>query len=269
MANRKILVIAEGSEDKRFLKKLFEKYSSDAYQVFVYETDIYQFYDKFEETMASLSDEERNAQNILLSSRIGKLPSPAEKKKLKNVYSDVLLVFDFDPHAPQFSSEKILKLMHHFNDSTEYGRLYINYPMLESFKHLNHQAVNSCSWDTGFFSRQFNIDELRTHPYKSMVNSFWCRYWKKWPQESWNCVAAHHFKKLSMLTGIAISDIVERSSQHHVLTHQTMASFLAAQCKNVVQHQTGFVLNTAMFYFLDTYPKNTEAIFHLAESITV
>lgn len=269
MTSRKILVISEGSDDKKFLKKLFEKYSNDTYQIFVYETDIYQFYEKYEETMSSLSDEERTAPNILLSSNIGKLPSPFDKNKLKANYSDILLVFDFDPQATQFSSDKILTLMNHFNDSTEYGRLYINYPMLESFRHIDKQAVKSCSYDTDFFNRQFNVSELGAHQYKGMINSSWCRYWKTWSQEKWDCVIAHHLKKLSILTNITISDFDKRNSQYHVLTHQTMGAFLEAQCKSVSKHKTGFVLNTSMLFFLDTYPKNTISVFRYVESINI
>lgn len=61
-----------------------------------------------------------------------------EKAKLKNElytynklktggFLDVYLIFDFDFQAPQYSQEKVLKMVNFFNNETEQGKLYINY----------------------------------------------------------------------------------------------------------------------------------------------
>lgn len=51
-------------------------------------------------------------------------------------FSEIYLIFDFDCQAPQYDDEKLQIMLDFFDNETEHGKLYINYPMIESFKHF-------------------------------------------------------------------------------------------------------------------------------------
>ena len=58
------------------------------------------------------------------------------KKKFNINYSDIILIFDFDPQDDLFTSKKIEEMLEYFKESSDMGKLYINYPMVESFYHM-------------------------------------------------------------------------------------------------------------------------------------
>jgi hypothetical protein len=60
----------------------------------------------------------------------------------KNEVSEIYLFFDYDPHNSNANNEKIHKLLAFFCDETEKGKLYINYPMLEVFRH-NYKLIKA------------------------------------------------------------------------------------------------------------------------------
>lgn len=61
---------------------------------------------------------------------------------LEKDYTDTILVFDFEPHCDSPEFEKIGKMVEYFNDSSNMGKLYINYPMMQSYKHLKSLPDN-------------------------------------------------------------------------------------------------------------------------------
>ncbi len=60
-----------------------------------------------------------------------------------------------DPQDPIYDDNNLRRAMEHFTDSTTYGKLYLNYPMLESYKHLKEP------FDPEYISRRISIDYLR------------------------------------------------------------------------------------------------------------
>lgn len=265
MTKKKVLVIAEGPDDKTFISKLFKAYSINDCEIVEYETNIHQLYSSFDAVISDLADDDPTAQNILLSGR--KKLGEKDKEKLKGQYTDVLLVFDFDPHDHNYSKQKIIDMMNHFDDSTQYGRLYINYPMLESFRHINNSAVNSCRCDIDFFKRDFNADQLSRNRYKgTTISREGCSHWKSWSDKQWGCVIAHHLAKASFLTGQALTE-VKRGVQQDALKHGTMCLLLSKQCEQIESDRTGHVLNTSVLYFLDTYTNKLKSIVETAKKM--
>ena len=51
-------------------------------------------------------------------------------------------------------------MLEHFSDSTEYGKLYINYPMFEAYRHISKQSVLNNQLDEffliNFYKRSVN-----------------------------------------------------------------------------------------------------------------
>ena len=88
----------------------------------------------------------------------------AEKKKIfDHYYSDILLIFDLDPHVSLFSPSKITRMLEYFRESSDMGKLYINYPMVEAFYHMKSIP------DEAYNSYIATLDELKKKLYKTRV----------------------------------------------------------------------------------------------------
>ena len=155
----KILVLVEGAKtDVRLMQKLFEVYGiSERYEILSYNTNIYTLYrEMFSDGDPSSID---TLQNLKEHER------DAEKKKLfDNRYSDILLIFDLDPQDPQFSGDKITEMAEYFTESSDMGKLYINYPMVEAFYHMKSIP------DNDFDTYTSSMEELKSRHYKRRVN---------------------------------------------------------------------------------------------------
>ncbi|WP_018750150.1 hypothetical protein [Paenibacillus sanguinis] len=158
---KKILVLVEGERtDYKLMSKLIGLYPElDAkYQIVSYHTNIYVLYQEF-----FTSGEHQDNFDLLqvLKSR----ESDFQKKYIfDDRYTDILLIFDLDPHDPLFSEEKIKKMQNYFCESSDMGKLYLNYPMVESFYHMNSIP------DPEYNDRTVSMDELRSRSYKARVN---------------------------------------------------------------------------------------------------
>ena len=107
-----------------------------------------------------------NPEDLDLLGHLREHEADPEKKPIFNEkYSDILLVFDLDPQDPRFSAEKILEMSEFFVESTEMGKLYLNYPMVEAFYHMKSIP------DTDYNSYVATLAELEAKSYKSRVNA--------------------------------------------------------------------------------------------------
>jgi hypothetical protein len=101
---------------------------------------------------------------------------PAKKVIFDIHYSDILLVFDLDPQDPQFSADKVLEMMQFFVESSDMGKLYLNYPMVEAFYHMksipdkdyNNYTVSLCELAKGTYKKRVN-KENRNHNYSKFA----------------------------------------------------------------------------------------------------
>ncbi|MEN6314629.1 MAG: hypothetical protein ABFD25_10315 [Clostridiaceae bacterium] len=158
-SKRKILVLVEGARtDARLMEKLLAIYNIDAkYEIVSYGTNIYTLYgEMFAENDPSLID----LLQILKAREIDQ----GKKAIFDTSYSDILLIFDFDPHAPDFSSEKIRRMAEYFVESSDMGKLYLNYPMVEAFYHMSSIP------DKQYNNRFATLEELQAGTYKMRVN---------------------------------------------------------------------------------------------------
>lgn len=86
------------------------------------------------------------------------------KKKLKDYkssdFSEIYLFFDYDGHASNADDNKLLKMIEYFNNETEFGKIFISYPMVESLKYFSNTI--------DFQELKFEIKEGKN--YKKIVN---------------------------------------------------------------------------------------------------
>ncbi len=155
----KILVIVEGAKtDVRLMEHLLNVYGIDEKHMIVsYNTNIYSLYNEM--------FKEVDPENIDILQLMKEHENDPTKKEIFDAYySDILLIFDFDPHDSQFSMDKISKMMNFFVESSDMGKLYINYPMVEAFYHMKSIP------DEDYDSYRVLMDELKKKTYKKRVN---------------------------------------------------------------------------------------------------
>lgn len=155
----KILIIVEGAKtDVRLMEKLLTIYEfAERYEIVSYNTNIYTLYQElFAENDPAVFD--------LLQLLKEHEPDEQKKKLFDEVYSDILLIFDLDPQDPAYTPEKIKRMAQYFVESSDMGKLYLNYPMVEAFYHMG--SIPDPQFDTYCATLQ----ELCDGTYKQRVN---------------------------------------------------------------------------------------------------
>lgn len=234
----KILVLVEGEKtDYRLMNRLLQIYDiSDSHEIVSYNTNIYTLYNEMFrdgdpasiDILQNLKEHERD---------------PEKKKLFDERYSDILLIFDLDPQAPEFSAEKILEMSAFFVESSDMGKLYLNYPMVEAFYHMKDIP------DMDYNSYTASLDELRQHMYKQRVN-----------RENRN----HDYTKFAVTRAECNSVIKQNLEKAWLLTDTTHSindaeppdsgDILKAQLRNMEERQFISVLCTCVFYIVDYNP---------------
>lgn len=131
------LLIVEGKHEKDelflLLFKCFPELNININDIWVYGTNIYMLYDDIVREYGN--DWANEDLDIDLPFVISK-KEQSEKLCYRNDFTNILLVFDYERHDPKFSEEKITEMQRCFVNSTDMGKLYLNYPMVESYLHL-------------------------------------------------------------------------------------------------------------------------------------
>lgn len=135
--NKKVLLIVEGEKSEpRIFNKLQEEFNLE-FEIYCFGTNIYSLYKIMEE-----NDFNVNIKEILLELH------PEYADLLSNIFVYTYLIFDLDPHHAKKDDrrtveqvvgdniKKVKKMADYFVNETDptIGKLYINYPMLESYK---------------------------------------------------------------------------------------------------------------------------------------
>ena len=159
------LLIVEGKHEKNklfsLILKCFPEINIDIDDVWIYRTNIYQLYDNIVDKYGADWAEE----NIDID-----LPFVISKKQqrsplcYKEDFINIILVFDYERHDTYFSEKKILDMQKCFNDAADMGKLYINYPMIESYLHLRALPDNE------YYERKIPVSLKPGKKYKSLVD---------------------------------------------------------------------------------------------------
>lgn len=133
---RQSLFIVEGNHEKNelicLLLQIFPQIDIKEEDIIIYGTNIYMLYEDIVKEYTS----EWDAVDVDLAYIVSK-KKQLEKTLNKNDFNNIVLIFDYERHDPNFSEEKIVRLQRYFSDSTDVGKLYINYPMVEAYQHFD------------------------------------------------------------------------------------------------------------------------------------
>ena len=160
-------------------------------------------------------------------------------------YSDILLVFDLDPQDSRFSVEKITRMVSYFIESSDMGKLYLNYPMVEAFYHMNSIP------DPAYFSYVASLEELQAHKYKERVvaenrNHRFSKF--AVDRNECNTVIEQNIEKAWWMLNYAGKGDTEQLLPE-------AAEILSAQMRELTSAHRVFVLCTCIFYIPDYNPR--------------
>ena len=112
----------------------------------------------------------------------------------KNAFSAIYLIFDYEPHYQKYSDEAIKKLLKLFNNETELGKLYINYPMVEAYYHLESLP------DINYNTRTVNLNNFNGRSYKKQVNKCSCLKKNRITKKDLCYIIMHNYNKTKIIT---------------------------------------------------------------------
>lgn len=140
---RNILLIVEGAvaEVKLFKQVIncFPEIKLSPENILVYNTNLWVLND---ELSRDFGEKWYEAEDIEFREFLeAKFPDITGKK-----ITDIFLVFDYERQDHRFDAVKLENMLKFFNDSVENGQLYINYPMIEAYRHLNTKPLPDDSY---------------------------------------------------------------------------------------------------------------------------
>ena len=162
---RTLLVVEGKTEREELYKKLFHCFSEmniTDESIWIYGTNIYNLYADIESEYGEnwYEDHYNDVDLPWLLSYDKEDMEHCDRSDFKNIY----LIFDYERHDPRFDENKILRMQNYFNDATNNGQLYINYPMLESYKDLDELPV-----DKKYCEKRIPASLARGASYKNSV----------------------------------------------------------------------------------------------------
>ena len=186
--NRKILLIVEGedtevkilgSESHGLLSLIGTKC-----EIIPFKNPIYELYDAYKKgEYDDLVSYLRHEKGLKVDDNV----------LSKNAFSAIYLIFDFEPHYQKYSDEKIKELLNLFNNETELGKLYINYPMVESYYYLKSLP------DIEYNNRIINLLNFNGKKYKKEVNLNACIKKNKISPKQLCYIIMHNYNKAKFI----------------------------------------------------------------------
>lgn len=125
----KILFVFEGAKTEKQIAESFSKCFPDKRLIVhcAYCTTIYNLYNKI--------NRDKDLDTFSLLKEL-----PNNKEVLgpfkRNDFAEIYLFFDYDGHTSSANDEKMKAIIELFDEETEFGKIFINYPMVESLKHI-------------------------------------------------------------------------------------------------------------------------------------
>lgn len=235
MTKSKILLLVEGSRaEPQLFNQIYKLYGINNIEIIAYCTNIYALYDALKKEYTENENEEIPFDSIdlplFLGSKIGE-----NYQDLK--FTEIILIFDFDPHDHRYTETKIKLLIENFNDAQGIGQLYLNYPMLESFKDLD-------SWDdSNFLTKRITFCKKTLTQYKQLIATTSCyqKQIKRMTDEECEVLITSHKKKLLSVI------------KHENLYKDIYIDFCHLQLDEIHSTNSFYILNTSIIHFNQEY----------------
>lgn len=166
-----ILFVFEGKDDKTYfesIKRLFFPAKSDTF-VCTYNSNIYSLYTKLKAHDALKEMMEVDTVSVLKEILLEKGDETLKDIREDEV-SEIYLFFDYDfqenSRTLEENNSRLSELLEYFTDETGKGKLYINYPMVESLRYTKELP------DNDYWSYTVSHQKCQEEKFKHQVHEF-------------------------------------------------------------------------------------------------
>lgn len=237
-SSKRILFIVEGETDEpEFIEQVKSVLFSD------YDIDYYTYKTSIHDLVDYLCVDGEFDTDIDIKLALANLDKNEEQKEVLNKkYTDIFLIFDMEPHYQKQRFDQICEMLKFYNDSGDNGKLYINYPMMQSYKHLNEMP------DLQFEHKTVSVEEVQN--YKALVGTE-SKYQdlKKYTYEIIMSICAHHLKKMNYILNKSF-DVPNLDT----FLNFNFISLLEYEINKWETEKKVDVLNTSIFFILEYEP---------------
>lgn len=246
----KALVIVEGERlEPRFFRQFTKVYGIEL-DVYVVGANIYDLYNK-------LKDYEFNCNIKDILPDVGNVVDGMEEI-LKQKFAYTYLVFDFDAHHREIGEEsldanvviqnnivKLREMSNYFTNETDptIGRLYINYPMMESYRDCN------TFFDEAYRDNVITVEDMPNYKRIAGQKKLASVHIGKYTKGNFSDLAKMNLFKLHKLTRNIWGEI----SYDEYIALSIAATVLHHQAKKIDAEGKIDVLNTSLFIAIDHF----------------
>jgi hypothetical protein len=156
--------------------------------------------------------------------------------------SEIYLFFDYDPQEGKTHGSKIIeKLLERFDNATELGKLYINYPMVESIRDIKKE--NLCH-------ERCYVDIADTKTYKECIGkSGNFSDYRKYSLSLWKHFCQHAAKKANCIVNFEYT----LPSYDVFISNLTQGNIFSKQKDSHIKNDRICVLNGIQLFLLDFF----------------
>lgn len=252
LQNRKksALIVVEGERLESEFFKWFTRAYDVGMEICLVGGNIYELYKKMKEYHF-----EADIKDVLLETGNH---VPGTEAQLKQKFTYTYLVFDFDAHHREFNEQeldiatvvknninRLKELTSYFTNETDptVGRIYINYPMMESFR--------DCSdfWDETFSENSVKIEELGEYKRIAGNKRLASRHLSCYARDGFSLLSKMNIYKLNMLHSACWDEL----TYEQYLKMSQASLILARQEEMVATKRKVYVINTSLFLMLDYF----------------
>lgn len=252
--NEKILFIFEGKKTEPYIMQIIkELYFKNYKYVFIsYCSNIQSLFNELNK------DDDLDLVGLL---KENETKHPELEKKLEKCnwdeFSEIYLFFDYDIKKPdeynkdslETQNEKIKEMLELFDNETEKGKLYINYPMVESIRYFKKELPDEdyYTYTTNLFiGRKFKEDTNNFSHYKNLE---FITSKDKNQQSNWKHIIDLNIKKANHIC----SDLNELPSKKISINQQEI---FKNQLSKYVSKNEIAILNSFPLFLYEYFPIN-------------
>ncbi len=124
-------------------------------------------------------------------------------------FKNIFLIFDYERHDPLYSETIINTMMNYFSKVEDVGKLYLNYPMVESYLDLNGFP------DDSYEDRKFSVTIKNGKVYKNAIKKRYAYKLTKFPEKIFE-ILTKRFHTAKAVSEAFVEKILQVSSMDEV-----------------------------------------------------
>lgn len=241
-----VLIIVEGLKtEPNFFNSLAKVFGLN-FEIYCLETNIYSLYKKMKEI-----DFNGDIKDILSEIH------PEKKEMLSKKFAYTYLVFDCDAHHAgenEFRTQeeivfanldKLSEMANYFIDETDpsIGKLYINYPMMESYRDCDNYFENE------YASAIISILKLSSYKNHVAKKKLCSKHIDKYTKEQFSLLILQNLYKLNLICGHKW----KKPNYKEYLEFSNSANILSKERTLAIKDNVLSVINTSLFMITDYF----------------